>query len=178
MLSKDQERDLIRRAQRGDHAARDGIWVAFHQFAVAEARRLALQKATDPDEAEGEAAAAIPEAIDRFDSAPGCAFQHLSGPAARRHYDNARPHGAPTNQVRHRSISAGTAGARISGGQAVAGPLLVAQGTRLGQARAATERPADHQMALVRSPCWARRIRSSSWSFDSMIKRSGTLVDR
>jgi DNA-directed RNA polymerase specialized sigma subunit len=67
MLSKDQERDLIRRAQRGDHAARDGIWVAFHQFAVAEARRLALQKGTDPDEAEGEAAAAIPEAIDRFD---------------------------------------------------------------------------------------------------------------
>ena len=67
MLSTDQERDLIRRAQGGDDAARDRIWVAFHPFAVAEARRLALAKSADPDEAEDEAAVAVLEAIDRFD---------------------------------------------------------------------------------------------------------------
>src|SRR5690348_7503284 len=67
MLSTDQERDLIRRAQRGDDAARDRLWVVFHRLAVAEGRRLALAKGADPDEAEGAAAIAIPEAIDRFD---------------------------------------------------------------------------------------------------------------
>ncbi len=67
MLSEEQERELIRCAQQGDRAARDRIWVAFHEFAVAQARRLAQRKGVDPDEAESEAALAIPEAIDRFD---------------------------------------------------------------------------------------------------------------
>jgi RNA polymerase sigma factor (sigma-70 family) len=67
MLSEDEERDLIRRAQRGDRAARDRIWVAFHQYAVAEALRQARRRGADPDEAESEAAIAIPDAIDRFD---------------------------------------------------------------------------------------------------------------
>jgi RNA polymerase sigma factor (sigma-70 family) len=67
MLSAEQERELIRCAQQGDRAARDRIWVAFHEFAVAEARRLARRKGVDRNEAESEAALAIPEAIDRFD---------------------------------------------------------------------------------------------------------------
>lgn len=67
MLSRQEELALIRQARRGDPSARDRLWIMFHDYAVAEARRLALQKATDPDEAEGEAALAILEAMDRFD---------------------------------------------------------------------------------------------------------------
>jgi len=67
VLPEEKERELIRCAQRGDRDARDRIWVAFHEFAVAEARRLAQRKGVDPDEAESEAALAIPEAIERFD---------------------------------------------------------------------------------------------------------------
>jgi RNA polymerase sigma factor (sigma-70 family) len=67
ILSKEEERELIRRAQHGDAAARDRIWVAFHTLAVKEARRLARRKGADADEAESDAALAIPEAIDRFD---------------------------------------------------------------------------------------------------------------
>ncbi len=74
MLSEEQERELIRCAQQGDRAARDRIWVAFHEFAVAQARRLAQRKGVDPDEAESEAALAIPEAIGRFDLRRGVRF--------------------------------------------------------------------------------------------------------
>jgi RNA polymerase sigma factor (sigma-70 family) len=74
MLSEKQERELIRCAQQGDRAARDRIWVAFHGFAVAQARRLAQRKGVDPDEAESEAALAIPEAIGRFDLRRGVRF--------------------------------------------------------------------------------------------------------
>lgn len=40
MLSRREEIEFIRRAQRGDHGARDRLWVAFHEYAVAEATLL------------------------------------------------------------------------------------------------------------------------------------------
>ena len=66
MLSHREEVDLIRRAQRGHRAARDRLWVIFHEFAVAEARRLVARKRVYLDEAESEAAVAILAAIDGF----------------------------------------------------------------------------------------------------------------
>jgi RNA polymerase sigma factor (sigma-70 family) len=67
MLTHREEVELIRRAQRGDRGARDRLWVIFHELAVAEARRLAVGKGADLDEAESQAAVAIPQAIDSFD---------------------------------------------------------------------------------------------------------------
>jgi RNA polymerase sigma factor (sigma-70 family) len=66
-LNESEERELIRRAKAGDDGARNHLWEAFFLFAVAECRKQAQLMNLDPDIAEGEAALAIPEAIERFD---------------------------------------------------------------------------------------------------------------
>ena len=66
-LTESEERELIRCAKAGDDGARNRLWEAFFLFAVAECRRQAELMNLDPDIAEGEAALAIPEAIERFD---------------------------------------------------------------------------------------------------------------
>ena len=66
-LNESDERELIRRAKAGDDGARNHLWEAFFLFAVAECRKQAELMNLDPDIAEGEAALAIPEAIQRFD---------------------------------------------------------------------------------------------------------------
>ena len=66
-LSESEERNLIRRAKAGDDVARDLLWEAFFLFAVAECRKQALLTKLPADIAEGEAALAVPEAIQRFD---------------------------------------------------------------------------------------------------------------
>jgi hypothetical protein len=47
--------------------ARDHLWEAFFPFAVTECRKQAELMNLEPDIAEGEAALAIPKAIERFD---------------------------------------------------------------------------------------------------------------
>jgi len=66
-LNESEERELIRRAKAGDDGARNRLWEAFFLFAVAECRRQAELMNLDLDIAEGAAALAIPEAIERFD---------------------------------------------------------------------------------------------------------------
>jgi RNA polymerase sigma factor (sigma-70 family) len=66
-LNESQERELIRRAKADDDGARNHLWEAFFRFAVGECRKQAELMNLDPDIAEGEAALAIPEAIQRFD---------------------------------------------------------------------------------------------------------------
>jgi DNA-directed RNA polymerase specialized sigma subunit len=66
-LNESEERELIRRAKAGDAGARNHLWEAFFLFAMAECRKQAQLMNLDPDIAEGEAALAIPEAIQRFD---------------------------------------------------------------------------------------------------------------
>jgi len=66
-LNESEERELIRRAKAGDDGARNRLWEAFFPFALAECRKHAELMNLDPDIAEGEAALAIPEAIERFD---------------------------------------------------------------------------------------------------------------
>jgi DNA-directed RNA polymerase specialized sigma subunit len=66
-LNESEERELIRRAKAGDDGARNHLWEAFFLFAVAECRKQAQLMNLDPDIAKGEAALAIPEAIERFD---------------------------------------------------------------------------------------------------------------
>jgi RNA polymerase sigma factor (sigma-70 family) len=66
-LSKSEEWELIRRAKAGDDGARNQIWEAFLPYAMAECRKQAQLTKLAADIAEGEAALAIPEAIERFD---------------------------------------------------------------------------------------------------------------
>jgi RNA polymerase sigma factor (sigma-70 family) len=66
-LTKNDERELIRRAKHGDEMARNNLWEAFYPFAVAECRKQGRRKGLDRDAAESEAAVAILEAIARFD---------------------------------------------------------------------------------------------------------------
>jgi hypothetical protein len=66
-FTPEQERDLVRRAKRGDEAARNRLMTAYFRFAQEQCRRHGQRKGLDRDDAESEVFFALAEAIAGFD---------------------------------------------------------------------------------------------------------------